>query len=469
MKEEHAQDNNSSTEETSNSDEKRSLEQKTSSDTSTSSSGNDTTKTDSKRAISNGTDQQEQSDLVNRILSLLIMVSVVVVAFWLRSQNKKDVVEKKLSMVVVPELFVTGSEGSQRRDNIDSLVVLNHQWLITTAKATNSLFVFDAKTGEYLFTKHLKTGDYEANRPNGITLHKIFNKDYLFVTERDGKRVCIVDIENDFKILYSFGSEILQRPYALDIVKTEKSLGPNTEHYHVFVTDNYMLQDERGKHKIVPPQHLLDKRVQLFEVAVTKKEATQITFEASYSKKIGSITEDVGPSSGTLNIVETIVIDEAYNRLLIADEHELNVKIYNFKSHDFSGETLGMTSTPAPSDKTKCPKSFFFEGEPEGFVIFSCQTSHPARNVKTGFYIFTDQLDKRTKFHIVRRDNLCYVASFMGNVVSKTDGVTIDETLGIFYAVHNDSVIGTFKLDDIVQNVIKKNLDSSAFKKICPL
>ncbi|KAF0973891.1 hypothetical protein FDP41_007278 [Naegleria fowleri] len=415
--------------------------------------------------------QQEQSDLANRIMSLMIMISVVVVAFWLRSQNKNksqvDVLERKLSVFVVPELFVTGSEGSQRRDNIDSLVVLNHKWLITTAKATNSLFVFDAKTGEYLFTKHLKTGDYEANRPNGITLYKIFNKDFLFVTERDGKRVCIVDIESDFKILYSFGNEILQRPYALDIIKTEKLIGPNSEHYHVFVTDNYMIQDEKGKHKIVPPQHLLDKRVQLFEVVASKKENSEITFEASYSKKIGSITENVG-ASGALNIVETIVIDEAYNRLLIADEHELNVKIYNFKSHDFSGETLGLTTTHEPSDNSKCPKNFFFEGEPEGFVIFSCQTTQPARNVKTGFYIFTDQLDKRTKFHIVRRDNLCYVASFMGNVVSKTDGVTIDETLGIFYAVHNDSVIGTFKLDDIVQNVVKKNLDSSEFKKICP-
>ncbi|EFC49994.1 hypothetical protein NAEGRDRAFT_77971 [Naegleria gruberi] len=407
----------------------------------------------------------EESDFISKALSLLIMLGVVGVALYLRSVNQSEKVSRLdtfQKVEIIPELFITSEDGSRRKDNIDSLVVYKHEWLITTAKASNALFIFEAKTGKYLFTKSLKTGDYEANRPNGITLFTILDKEYLFVTERDGRRVCIVDIGDDFKIVYSFGEEVLKRPYALDLMKTNSNQDEET--YHVFVTDNYMLKDSKGKLKVVPPSDKLDKRIQLFEIIANKKD---YTFQSKYVKKIGSILEEA--TSGVLNIVETVVIDEAYDRLLIADEHILNIKIYNFSSHEFSGNTIGLAAGQTTStNNVKCPKDFSFAGEPEGFVIYSCQTTNKARSVETGFYIFTDQLDDRTKFHIVRRDNLCYVGSFMGNVVSKTDGVTIDETLGIFYAVHNDSVIGTFKIKDILNRVVKKNLSASELAQICP-
>ena len=402
---------------------------------------------------------EQGSDIGTKVISLLIMGLVVAIAVYLRLQREEPKVEiPNNPIVLIPEQLFVG-DNSEVRQNIDSLVVYQHKWVIATAKATNSLFIYDATNGSLLFTKLLKNDNFEVKRPNGLILRQFFDREFLLIAERDGKRVTIVDIAADFKIVYQFGDDILKRPYGLDIMKMKD------ETYHLFITDNYMLRGANGK-QIVPPNEELDKRVLLFELVAAKNEKGAISFKSKFLKKIGDIVID----SGMLNIVETVVIDEAYDRLVIADEKLNDIKIYNLTTHEFSGKTIGIPKKGKPStSQDKCSKKFSFIGEPEGFVIFSCQTKEPARKVNTGFYIFTDQLKDRSKFHIVRRDNLCYVGSFMGNEICKTDGVTIDETLGLFYAVHDDRTAGSFKLKDIVNKVIKKNLSPQTLSQICPL
>ncbi|KAL9657267.1 hypothetical protein ABK040_011487 [Willaertia magna] len=403
-------------------------------------------------------DNDHKKGLINTLLEDKVRIE---------SKEEEDIEKQKEKDYLLNEHFLTDTEISSHKDNVDSLIIYKHNWLIATAKGKNALLIFDAKDGSYLFTKYLQSSVnitnqlnlqknhtlMEITRPNGISIYKIFNKDYIFITERDGHQISIMDIRNDFKVIYQFAKKDLIRPYALDLYTLKKE--GNEEKMIVFVTDNYMERDERGKLKKTPPIDKLDKRIKVFELIANKKEDNEgeVVFQSKLLKTIG----DVSKREAILHVVETVIIDEAYDRLLIADEEVKNIKIYNFTTHEFNGQLIGDG------------KDFQFIGEPEGFLIFSCQTKiEESRKVKSGFYIFSEQLVEKTKFHIVRRDNLKYVTSFVGNTISKTDGVGIDEYLDLFYAVHNDSIVGSFKLKEIVNNVILKNMNLSEFRTICP-
>jgi 3-phytase len=253
----------------------------------------------------------------------------------------------------------------------------------------------------------------------------------LVVVERDGHKAQIVTLP-DFKSILTFGTEELKRPYGAAIQKVAHAK------YEIFITDNYMDLEFSPKHntmkyKKVPEDSKLGKRVHSYAVHINN--ANHVIGKAEIVAKFGATS---GP--GVLHIVESIMIDEPHNRLLIADEYfkDFNIKIYNLDTKQFSGQLIG--------------HDFKFENDPEGFVLYQCPN-----DPKQGFYIFTDQLSDLTKFHIVKRSNLEYIGTFTGKETKKTDGVTLTQkqigkyNQGIFLAVHDDSKVSAFSVSDIMK------------------
>jgi hypothetical protein len=190
------------------------------------------------------------------------------------------------------------------------------------------------------------------------------------------------------------------------------------------------------KYKKVPADSKLNKRVQHYTVKI---KGNGPNAKASGDAKLVEKFGDTKPP-GVLHIVESIMIDEQHNRLLIADEHQadFNIKIYDLKTKKFTGQLIGHDFK-------------LFDNDPEGFVIYFCPDK------SQGFYIFTDQLSDLTKFHIINRADLKYLGTFTGKETKKTDGVTLTQKAmgsfqdGLFLAVHDDSKVSSFSVTDIIK------------------
>lgn len=330
---------------------------------------------------------------------------------------------------MIQESYIT---DGNKFDNVDSLIVWHgpkQDWIIATAKHTNSLFVYEAKDGTLL--RKIDDVGVEMNRPNGIALFP--DKDLLVIVERDGHKAQLLTLP-DFKSILTFGDNDLIRPYGAAIQQT----GPDS--YNIFITDNYMdlewsLKHNAMKYKKVPPAAKLNKRVHQYSVSVKGNGSSAKVVEPA------KLVEKFGETSGrgVLHIVESIMIDEPHSRILIADEHKssYNIKIYDAKTKRFTGHLIGQDQ--------------IFKNDPEGFVIYYC----PEKS--RGFYIFTEQLSDLTKFHIFDRQTLKYQGTFTGTETKKTDGVAITQQKvgnfkdGLFFAVHDDSKVSAFSLTDIIK------------------
>ncbi|HET6363026.1 MAG TPA: phytase precursor, partial [Gemmatimonadota bacterium] len=186
----------------------------------------------------------------------------------------------------------------------------------------------------------------------------------------------------------------------------------------LYITDNYELEED-----VIPPDSALGERVEHFRAWV---EGGELMHE--HVRTFGDTT---GP--GVLRKVETIAVDPANDRVVIAEELEPDSywKIYRLDGQ-FSGEVFGRG---------------YFPHEAEGLALYACPDG--------GYWIATDQDEETNTFHVFDRVTLEHLGSFTGATTRNTDGVALTQTAfgpfpaGAFYAVHNDGNIAAFSWADI--------------------
>lgn len=329
--------------------------------------------------------------------------------------SKRQVSNIPTPPVTLEEAFLTPRDET---DNIDSPAIWhgpnNEHWLITTAKKTHRLLIYDGATGS-LIKKFGQPGSApgEFKRPNGIAV--VGN--LMMVVERDNRRVQIFSLP-DLKSLGTVGEDQLKRPYGIAV------FSENATDYSLFITDNYETANEQ-----IPPEDQLNQRVKQWQLRIKGDQV-----ESNFIQAFGNTS---GP--GMLKKVESIYADTFYKRLLIADElaSENCIKIYNLDGK-FTGKLLGKG---------------IFTSEPEGIALYKCD------NTGSGFWITTDQSHRNNTFYIFDRRTLKLIGAFTGKQTANTDGIALTQNsfgefpTGAFFAVHNDGNVSAIPLDDIVNNL----------------
>ena len=313
-----------------------------------------------------------------------------------------------VEVVVVEEAFETERDTL---DDVDSPTVWHgpdgQHWLMTTAKATDVILVHDAATGAPIRrVGGTGSGPGQLERPNGVAAIA----DLLFVVERDNARIQVFSLPG-LESLGTFGEEELTRPYGIAAWLDDQG------RVELYVTDNYELEED-----VIPPDSALGERVEHFRAWV---EGGELRHE--HVRTFGDTT---GP--GVLRKVETIAVDPANDRVVIAEELEPDShwKIYSLDGR-FS-EVFGRG---------------YFPHEAEGLALYACPDG--------GYWIATDQDEETNTFHVFDRESLEHVGSFTGATTRNTDGVALTQRsfgpfpAGAFYAVHNDGNIAAFSWAEI--------------------
>ncbi|HUG39026.1 MAG TPA: hypothetical protein VMM12_00995 [Longimicrobiales bacterium] len=306
----------------------------------------------------------------------------------------------------VEETFVTRAAYFS---NLDSPVVwhgpIDQDWLITTAKSPNRLYVHDAATGELLGrVGGGGRGPVEFRRPNGIALVD----DLLLVVERDNARVQVLRLPA-FDFVMSFGEGSLRRPYGIAVLRR----GPAT--VDVFITDDY---DPAAAAAAGPLG--LGERVKRYRL-----ELPGSGDGAGSATLLGSFGETAGP--GRLLVVESLAVDPEARLLLVADEEAGDVKVYDVDGA-FTGTVLWRD---------------VIRHEPEGIVLYPCDGGD-------GYWILADQHRVHNRFLVFDRRDFTPLGAFAGATVRNTDGLAMTQRpvgsmpAGVLYAVHADRAVGAF-------------------------
>lgn len=303
--------------------------------------------------------------------------------------------------VVVAETFRSPDFAG---DNIDSLAVWAPRgWLLATAKSTDSVLVLRAGDG-VLLNRIAGRGEGlgQLQRPNGVAVVD----DLLLVVERDNRRVQVFSLP-ELRPLGFVGQDVLRYPYGIAAYASDEG------RYEVYVTDS----SQRSGQSAPSPEEL-GERVRHFRI--------EMAGDTLLAQLVRSFGETSG--EGMLHIVESIAVDPAHNRLLLADEDagQRDIKVYDLDGR-FTGERLGRG---------------LFAAEPEGIALVPVGSD--------GFWITTDQQKTLTVFHLFDRRSLAFVGSFTGRRVANTDGiVTATGPIegfagGVLYAVDDDQAIAAF-------------------------
>jgi 3-phytase len=143
--------------------------------------------------------------------------------------------------------------------------------------------------------------------------------------------------------------------------------------------------------------------------------------------------------------VESLWADPAQDRLLVADELQLELKIYTLAGQ-FTGKILGRG---------------IIRTEPEGITLYTC-------GAEEGYWVVTDQDLRHNLFCVFDRNNLTFLGAFSGRITRNTDGVALTQTpfgpfaRGAFFAVHDDGNVAAFAWEDIAQSLgLRDNCTSS--------
>lgn len=293
------------------------------------------------------------------------------------------------------EYFITQRNAAL---NVDSVAIWHgpgeQHLLVATAKSGHVLPVYDAVTGELI--KEIGepgVGAGQLQRPNGIAVVD----DLIFVTERENKRMQVFSLPEGKSLGLTEG--IMQRPYGIAVMPGDE------QDYIAYVTDNFNASDKLGPKTV----HAYRVKPQGGKVAISL---------------IRTFGDQEGP--GALIKVESIAIDQAHGRLIIADEHasQKNLKIYTLDG-TFTGQIIG---------------DGLFAYEPEGIALYET-------GPQSGYIIATDQDRQGNRFYLFDRQTLAHVGTFKGKVVRNTDGIAVTEKAfgpfksGAFYAVHDDGNI----------------------------
>lgn len=289
--------------------------------------------------------------------------------------------------------------------NLDSLAFWKEEnWLLVTAKSTHEIIVLDAESGRFL-KRFGESGVQAGNllRPNGIAVMD----NVLFIVERDNHRVQMFSLP-ECRSLGFFGSDRLKRPYGIALYKDGE------ERIQIYVTDNHQPDS--------PTESDLKERVKHFEV-----DKGPDGIEAKWIRSFGD-----SDKPGALYKVESIAVDPGFNRLLIAEENGLRIKIYNLE-----GQFTGLLA-----------EKQMFHFEPEGIALYH-------RPEQKGIWVMVDQKDQRTHFMLFDRKTLKFLGLFSGEMVANTDGITLTELAlpefpeGALFAVHDDAGVAALPWTDI--------------------
>jgi 3-phytase len=316
--------------------------------------------------------------------------------------------------VVVQETFITPFDTL---DNVDSPAVWHgadgSHWLFATAKTTDVVLVNDAATGaavRRLGGSGKSVG--ELDRPNGV----LVIDSLLFVVERDNHRVQVFRLPS-FAPAGSFGAKELRVPYGIAAYSEEPGV------HAVYVTDNYETADEQ-----VPPDRELGARVKQFRV---RDDGGRGAVHAELVRAFGDTT-----GAGALKVVESIAVDAAHDRLLIAEELETDshIKAYTLEGR-YAGRDIGRG---------------LFPQQAEGIALYTCGDS-------AGYWLATDQGQATNTYHVFDRLTFRHLGSFTGTKTRLTDGIALTQRpfgpfpSGAFYASNLDGSVSAFSWTDIAR------------------
>lgn len=145
------------------------------------------------------------------------------------------------------------------------------------------------------------------------------------------------------------------------------------------------------------------------------------------AEHVRAFGDEQGP--GAIGKAESVVIDDELDRVLLCDEANKNVKVYD-RDGKFTGSTFA---------------DGLVIGDPEGLVLWL--------DNGPGFIILTDQRKALTVWHVFNRRTLRHVASFTGQPpVANTDGVCLyaepfaSFPRGAFFAVNDDADVRAYSL-----------------------
>ena len=346
-------------------------------------------------------------------IALLLLLPLLAGGCGGREQGRTEKPDTAGDVPVFTELYLTERNEA---DNVDSPAIWHgangEHWIIATCKSTDRLLVHEAVTGALVREIGVSgSGPGQFERPNGIAVVD----DLAIVVERDNHRLQVFRLPA-WTVLGSFGADDLVKPYGLAVRRDSSA-------YLLYVTDNYETAEET-----VPPDAELGRRVKLFRMTVGEKAVTGTLLTA-----FGATEGD-----GVLHVVESIAVDTARNRLLIADEDPAanDIKVYDLDGR-FTGEIMGKG---------------LFRYQPEGIVLSGCPDG-------SGYYVCTDQDMADNTFLVFDRETMKHVASFKGKITANTDGIALTQTPvgphaeGLFVAVHNDGNIGAFDWGAIAETL----------------
>lgn len=325
--------------------------------------------------------------------------------------------EANIPHAVVDEAFVTPSTPA---DNLDSPAAWEapdgKRWVITTAKKTGELVVFDGDTGERLRTVGGKgAAPGKLDRPNGIAVVG----DLALVVERDNHRVQAFSLPA-FKSVAVFGAAELKKPYGLWAHEKDGGI-------EVIVSDNYMLGADE---ETVPPLADLGQRFRRYQLARQGD-----AWKATLTQTFGDTTQ-----AGAIRVAESVFGDPANDRLLLAEEDVpagTRLREYRLSDGTYAGKDIGAD---------------LYKAQAEGIALLACQDG-------SGYWIGTDQFKDRTLFHVFDRKTLAPVGAFSGKVTANTDGVWMDVRgdarfpQSVLYALHDDQAVAAFDWRDIAKTL----------------
>jgi 3-phytase len=278
---------------------------------------------------------------------------------WLKTGHNEDSTKNNL--------YPQWETEYNKKNNLDSIALWS-DYIFVTSKNKHKVYIYNIK-GDLIETiGSYGSGEYQFKRPNGI----FTIDDILFVVERDNKRIQLFNLP-DLKFIKFIGEGILKKPYGIN--------GYKNNYYHVYVTD-----DE-------------DKVVYKFTLD-GKLNYTYTSF-------------------GDFEKTESIVVDPYFNRVLVADEIEKNIKVF-----DLNGKY------------EKNILEDYFKGEPEGIVSLD------------DIYIFVDQHKNKNRFLVVGKD-LNFVTSFYSDRIQNTDGIAANNEY--LYAIHDDGGLSCIDMSEITK------------------
>jgi 3-phytase len=323
----------------------------------------------------------------------------------------------------VAEAFVTASTPQDNLDSPASWVTPDGQrWVITTAKKSGELVVFDGDTGQRLRTVAGKgSAPGQLDRPNGIAVVGAPGSGpgqaLVLVVERDNHRVQAFSLP-DFRSVAVFGADELKKPYGLWAHAKDGGI-------EVIVSDNYM---EGVDEKTVPPLAELGQRFRRYQLKPAGDSWT-----AALTQSFGDTSE-----AGAIRIAESVFGDADNDRLMLAEEDMATgtrLREYGLADGKYRGRDVGAD---------------LYKAQAEGIALLACADG-------SGYWIGTDQFKDRSVFQVFDRKTLQPLGAFAGKVTANTDGVWMDAhgdarfPRGVFYALHDDQAVAAFDWRDIAK------------------